>query len=347
MVRKARLLALLVASVCLLANQAGGQPIGGIDYPADGQTVSGIVRVSGFALDFNAVDRIELFVDGVVVNRADTNLPRPDVLEIFPAYVNSATPNPGFLTAFLRAEPIRRLALDRDSRDRDGDAAAGRRRHDQRHRQQRGQPGAVRLHRHPGPVGPPGSQWVVPGRRLGARRRRRRPHRFPRGRTDRRRRGRPRRALHGGVRQPASGRSGGVSGRSELPVFRIPREHRHQRFHQRGPHHLGQATDSEGASRELGHRTVQVINNGAEPPAVRPDRLPARQGLALLQRRPGGFPSPCTPEICLRRSSTSSSAGPSTWARHSTADRSRTSSFCSTARSSPTRGPTASRSTAR
>jgi hypothetical protein len=101
MVRKARLLALLVASVCLLAKQAGGQPIGGIDYPADGQMVSGIVRVSGFALDFNVVDRIELLVDGVVVNRADMSLPRPDVLEIFPTYVNSATPNPGFLTSFL------------------------------------------------------------------------------------------------------------------------------------------------------------------------------------------------------------------------------------------------------
>jgi hypothetical protein len=102
MVRKApRLLALLASSICLLATGAAAQPIGGIDYPVEGQTVAGIVRVSGFVLDFNAVDLIEVAVDGVVVNHADMNLPRPDVLEIFPTYYNSATPNPGFLSAFL------------------------------------------------------------------------------------------------------------------------------------------------------------------------------------------------------------------------------------------------------
>jgi hypothetical protein len=102
MVRKApRLLALLASSICLLARGAAAQPIGGIDYPVEGQTVAGIVRVSGFVLDFNSVDLIEIAVDGVVVNHADMDLPRPDVLEIFPTYYNSATPNPGFLSAFL------------------------------------------------------------------------------------------------------------------------------------------------------------------------------------------------------------------------------------------------------
>ena len=102
MVRKApRLLALLASSICLLASGAGAQPIGGIDFPVEGQTVAGIVRVSGFVLDFNSVDLIEIAVDGVVVNHADMDLPRPDVLEIFPTYYNSATPNPGFLSAFL------------------------------------------------------------------------------------------------------------------------------------------------------------------------------------------------------------------------------------------------------
>lgn len=102
MARKAPLLlALLVSSVWFLAGRAEAQPIGGIDFPGDGQTVTGVVRVSGFVLDFNAVDRVEVLVDGILVNRADINLPRPDVLEIFPNYVNSATPNPGFLTSFL------------------------------------------------------------------------------------------------------------------------------------------------------------------------------------------------------------------------------------------------------
>lgn len=102
MLRKApRLLALLVSSVWVLAKGAAAQPIGGIDYPVEGQTVAGIVRVSGFVLDFNSVDLIEVAIDDVVVNRADMGLPRPDVLEIFPTYYNSATPNPGFLSSFL------------------------------------------------------------------------------------------------------------------------------------------------------------------------------------------------------------------------------------------------------
>ncbi len=96
-----RLLALLVSSAWILAKGAGAQPIGGIDYPADHQTVSGIVRVSGFVLNFAALDAIGIAVDGVLVNQADMNLPRPDVLEIFPTYYNSATPNPGFITSFL------------------------------------------------------------------------------------------------------------------------------------------------------------------------------------------------------------------------------------------------------
>ena len=102
MVRKApRLLALVGVAVWFVARSAAAQPIGGIDFPSEGQTVSGIVRVSGFVLDFKTVDRVELLVDDVLVNRADTDLPRPDVLEIFPTYFNSATPQPGFLTSFL------------------------------------------------------------------------------------------------------------------------------------------------------------------------------------------------------------------------------------------------------
>lgn len=102
MFRKApRILALLGTAVWLLSHSAGAQPIGGIDTPLDGSTVSGIVRVTGFVLDFNAIDRIDLFVDGNLINHADMGLPRPDVLEIFPTYFNSPTSNPGFITSFL------------------------------------------------------------------------------------------------------------------------------------------------------------------------------------------------------------------------------------------------------
>ena len=89
----------------LLAPCASAQPIGVIDQPTQGQRVSGVVKVSGWVLDFNAIDKIELLVDGTFANRADTNLPRADVLEVFPTYFNSATPNPGYVSSFL-ANPL-------------------------------------------------------------------------------------------------------------------------------------------------------------------------------------------------------------------------------------------------
>jgi hypothetical protein len=97
-------LALLVAAGCLVLAPlaAMGQPVGAIDEPTAGQRVSGVVRVSGFALDFNRVSKIEVFLDGnpTPTNSADLNLPRPDVLNAFPNYVNSATPRPGYVTSF-------------------------------------------------------------------------------------------------------------------------------------------------------------------------------------------------------------------------------------------------------
>src|SRR5215470_5876774 len=93
--------ALLLGVGALLPASAGADVIGAIDTPTVNQKVSGVVRVSGFVLDFNPVDKIEILVDGVLVNRADFNIPRADVLEVFPNYFNSPTRNPGFLSAFL------------------------------------------------------------------------------------------------------------------------------------------------------------------------------------------------------------------------------------------------------
>jgi hypothetical protein len=95
------LLALLLVGAGSLAPSVSAQPIGVIDQPIQGQSVSGVVKVTGWVLDFNALDRVELLVDGTFANRADTNLPRADVLEVFPTYANSATPRPGFVTSFL------------------------------------------------------------------------------------------------------------------------------------------------------------------------------------------------------------------------------------------------------
>jgi len=95
------LAALLFVGAGLLAPSISAQPIGVIDQPTQGQRVSGVVKVTGWVLDFNAIDKVELFVDGVFANRADTNLPRADVLEVFPSYANSANPRPGFVSSFL------------------------------------------------------------------------------------------------------------------------------------------------------------------------------------------------------------------------------------------------------
>ncbi len=100
--RKAlRILALVVAAILVRARGAAAQPIGVIDTPTENQTVSGIVQVSGFVLDMHAVSEIDLLIDGNPTNRAEMNLPRVDVLEIFPTYYGSPTAQPGFLTSFL------------------------------------------------------------------------------------------------------------------------------------------------------------------------------------------------------------------------------------------------------
>jgi hypothetical protein len=92
-------LALLLAAT-LSGRAAQADPIVVVDTPTAGQTVGGVVLVSGFVLDSVGVDRVELVVDGVVRSRAVTNMPRPDVLALFPSFANSPTQNPGFVTSF-------------------------------------------------------------------------------------------------------------------------------------------------------------------------------------------------------------------------------------------------------
>lgn len=83
------------------------QTMGTIEAPADGATVSGFVRVTGFALDGNLVSNIDLYVDGQdEANRvtapggANINLPRPDVMQAFPAFAGSPGQYPGFEMSF-------------------------------------------------------------------------------------------------------------------------------------------------------------------------------------------------------------------------------------------------------
>jgi hypothetical protein len=300
MSRKApRLLALLVTSVWFLAGRAGAQPIGSIDFPVEGQTVTGVVRVSGFVLDFNTVDRVEVLVDGILVNRADMNLPRPDVLEIFPNYVNSATPNPGFLSSFLARGVFS-----------DGPHAVSIRVTESASQQQFtigtvnvivdsalnqapfgyiDTPNASGLEGFHGSF--PVSGWAVDDVDID--------HidflvdgQIVAGAVGR---GEPSSAVFGTTRPDVA------AAFPDLPLALYSGFSANINTTQfiNGLHVLSvRATDNEGASRELGHRTVQVVNNGANlAPFGRID-FPLDKASLFCSSIGGGIPSPCTPDIC-------------------------------------------------
>ncbi|HLN57071.1 MAG TPA: Ig-like domain-containing protein, partial [Thermoanaerobaculia bacterium] len=93
-------MAALILGAGLSASAALAGPIGVLDTPTTGQTVSGVVPVSGWVLDFAGVDRVELWVDGALRSLAETNIARPDVIAVFPDYAASPTRDPGFATSF-------------------------------------------------------------------------------------------------------------------------------------------------------------------------------------------------------------------------------------------------------
>jgi hypothetical protein len=92
-------LAAFIVAAGLSGGAALADPIGALDSPSAGQSFSGVILVSGFVLDFAGVDKVELWVDGVLRTRAVTNIPRPDVITLFPSYANSPTRDSGFMTS--------------------------------------------------------------------------------------------------------------------------------------------------------------------------------------------------------------------------------------------------------
>jgi hypothetical protein len=73
----------------LLGNEAS---FGDIDLPAENLLFGGAdVEVTGFAVDFDGVERVEIFVDGALRGIATLGLPRPDVAASFPGYPGVAT----------------------------------------------------------------------------------------------------------------------------------------------------------------------------------------------------------------------------------------------------------------
>lgn len=73
------------------ADVGGNEPaFGDVDLPVSGLFFGGIVEITGFAVDFQGVDRVELYVDGVFVGNALFGFPRPGVAARFPGYPDSA-----------------------------------------------------------------------------------------------------------------------------------------------------------------------------------------------------------------------------------------------------------------
>src|SRR5258708_2598145 len=90
-----------VPDPCQLPAASSANSFGHVETPRPGDTVYGVVAVSGWNLDINAISSVNLCVDDVFVASADINIPRADVLNVFPTYANSPTAQPGFITSFF------------------------------------------------------------------------------------------------------------------------------------------------------------------------------------------------------------------------------------------------------
>jgi beta-N-acetylglucosaminidase len=60
-----------------------------LDSPKAGSTVSGVTSVSGWYLDGSGVAKIEVLLDGTIIDEANYGLYRPDVRDYYPEYFNA------------------------------------------------------------------------------------------------------------------------------------------------------------------------------------------------------------------------------------------------------------------
>lgn len=70
--------------------------IGHIDTPVIGLLYGGVIAVAGWAIDFETVAAIVVYVDGNVVAITTPTQPRPDITALYPSY--PTTPPPGWFT---------------------------------------------------------------------------------------------------------------------------------------------------------------------------------------------------------------------------------------------------------
>ncbi|MEO8218061.1 MAG: Ig-like domain-containing protein [Acidobacteriota bacterium] len=74
--------------------------IGRIDTPLEGERVSGMVVIKGFALDTVDISRVDLYVDDQFQFPANINIPRIDVIQSYPDWAGIQTKQPGFQVGF-------------------------------------------------------------------------------------------------------------------------------------------------------------------------------------------------------------------------------------------------------
>ena len=300
--RKAlRIVALVAAAACFLARGASAQPFGAIDTPTDGQTVSGIVRVSGFVLDMHAVSNIDLLVDGDLVNSAQMNLPRVDVLEIFPTYAGSPTAQPGYITSFLAgnfSDGPHSVAIRVTESDTQAQTIINTINVVVDNTINQAPFGYIDI---PGPAGTAGANgsfpvvgWAIDDVEV--------------ARIDFLIDGQ---IVAGAVGrgEPSTANYGSTRPDVEAAFPDVP-DSLYTGFSANidttalvnGIHLLSvRATDNQGASRELGTRTVQVINGGQNLAPFGNVDFPLDKASLLCEtlNNSGVFPSPCTPETCV------------------------------------------------
>ncbi len=81
----------------LSAPVSAALPFGNFEGLPDGRNAGqGMLPLTGWALDDDGIERVEIFVDGVVVGIADLQQNRPDVQILYPGYPDSAAAGFGF-----------------------------------------------------------------------------------------------------------------------------------------------------------------------------------------------------------------------------------------------------------
>jgi hypothetical protein len=94
---------LIVSSlIALLAPALFAQQrfVGFIERPLEGAEVNGMVLVQGYAIDEQQISRVDLYVDDQFQHSASINIPRIDVIEVYPDWEGIHNKRPGFTTGF-------------------------------------------------------------------------------------------------------------------------------------------------------------------------------------------------------------------------------------------------------